>query len=63
MTIVNKMESEGLIIEAHVSIGNGAITTYKPTQKGVYFCKSILEPYEIMFPRTDIGMKGNISPL
>ena len=63
MPIINKMESKGLIIKAHISIGKRAITTYKPTQKGIDFCKSILEPYEIMFPRTDIEMKGNMSVL
>ena len=24
---------------------------YKPTMKGIEFCRSILEPYEKMFPR------------
>ena len=27
------------------------ITIYKPSLKGLEFCKSILEPYELMFPR------------
>jgi hypothetical protein len=27
------------------------VTVYKPTQKGIEFCRSILEPYEKMFPR------------
>jgi hypothetical protein len=57
------MESKGLITKDHISIGKRAITTYKPTEKGIDFCKSILEPYEIMFPRTDIGMKENIAVL
>ena len=57
------MESNGLIVKDHISIGKRAITTYKPTEKGIDFCKSILEPYEIMFPRTDIGMKENIAVL
>ena len=54
------MESKGLIVKYHVSIGKRAITTYKPTQKGIDFCKSILEPYEIMFPRTETDTKDNI---
>src|ERR671939_94627 len=59
MPIINKMESKGLIIKAHISIGKRAITAYKPTQKGIDFCKSILEPYEIMFPRAEIDTKDN----
>jgi len=61
--IINKMESKGLIIKDHISIGKRAITTYKPTQKGIEFCKSILEPYEIMFPRTDTPPKGGLTLL
>src|ERR671932_2757841 len=61
--IINKMESKGLIIKDHISIGKRAITTYKPTQKGIEFCKSILEPYEIMFPRAEIDTKNNIPVL
>jgi predicted transcriptional regulator len=63
ISIINKMESKGLIVKDHISIGKRAITAYKPTEKGIDFCKSILEPYEIMFPRTDIGMKENIAVL
>jgi predicted transcriptional regulator len=63
ISIINKIESNGLIVKDHISIGKRAITTYKPTEKGIDFCKSILEPYEIMFPRTDIGMKENIAVL
>src|ERR671932_643055 len=29
-----------------------AVTIYRPTTKGVGFCKDILEPYEKMFPRS-----------
>jgi hypothetical protein len=57
------MESKGLIVKDHISIGKRGITTYKPTEKGIDFCKSNLEPYEIMFPRTDIGIKENIAVL
>jgi hypothetical protein len=53
------MESKGLIIKDNILLGKRAITAYKPTQKGIDFCKSILEPYEIMFPRTDV-QKGSM---
>jgi predicted transcriptional regulator len=58
--IINKMESKGLIIKDHFLLGKRAITAYKPTQKGIDFCKSILEPYEIMFPRTDVVQKESM---
>jgi predicted transcriptional regulator len=61
--IINKMESKGLIIKDHILMGKRPITSYKPTQKGIDFCRSILEPYEIMFPRTDIGPKGSLALL
>ena len=27
------------------------VIVYKPTQKGIEFCRSVLEPYERIFPR------------
>jgi predicted transcriptional regulator len=51
--ILHKMELKGLISKSHIVIGRRPMTAYKPTQKGIEFCKRILEPYEIMFPRKD----------
>jgi predicted transcriptional regulator len=51
--ILNKMELKGLISKSHIPVGRRTITAYKPTQRGIEFCKRILEPYEIMFPRKD----------
>jgi hypothetical protein len=31
--------------------GKRTVTIYKPTEIGVEFCRSILDPYEKMFPR------------
>ena len=53
MSIVDKLESKGLISKSLRLVGKKPITAYKPTQKGIEFCSHILEPYEIMFPRTD----------
>ncbi|HWS20913.1 MAG TPA: hypothetical protein VN239_09505, partial [Nitrososphaera sp.] len=33
------------------TIGKRTITIYRPTLKGMEFCRVILEPYEKMFPR------------
>jgi predicted transcriptional regulator len=61
--IINKMELKGLIIKDHILIGKRPITAYKPTQKGIDFCRSILEPYEIMFPRSDLVPKDSLDLL
>jgi predicted transcriptional regulator len=58
--VLNKMELKGLITKSHVSSGKRTITTYEPTQKGIEFCKHILEPYEIMFPRIESTAEHNL---
>jgi hypothetical protein len=40
-----------LISRNEIQFGKRMVTVYKPTQKGIEFCRSILEPYEKMFPR------------
>jgi hypothetical protein len=40
-----------LISRNEIPFGKRMVTVYKPTQKGIEFCRSILEPYEKMFPR------------
>ena len=49
--ILNDLESNGMIKKNQESLGKRIITIYKPTQKGIEFCRDILEPYEKMFPR------------
>ena len=49
--ILDELESNGLISKSKSSEGKRTMTIYSPTQKGVEFCKKILEPYEKMFPR------------
>ena len=41
----------GLICAIESSVGKRRLSTYKPTQKGIEFYRTILEPYEKMFPR------------
>jgi predicted transcriptional regulator len=57
--ILDKLESKGLISKTQFPLGMRIVTVYKPTQKGIDFSRQILEPYEIMFPRTDIILTEN----
>ncbi|MDQ5870522.1 MAG: hypothetical protein M3530_12470 [Thermoproteota archaeon] len=50
-SIFEKMESNGFISKNEISLGKRMVTVYKPTQKGLEFCRGILEPYEKVFPR------------
>jgi predicted transcriptional regulator len=49
--ILDELEINGLIQKGESPFGKRTVIVYKPTQKGVEFCRSILEPYERMFPR------------
>ncbi|MGQ0794677.1 MAG: winged helix-turn-helix domain-containing protein [Nitrosopumilaceae archaeon] len=49
--ILDDLESNGLIKKTEEMLGKRMITKYSPTQKGIEFCKNILEPYENLFPR------------
>jgi predicted transcriptional regulator len=61
--ILDRMESKGLISKNQILAGKKSITAYKPTQQGIQFCRHILEPYEIMFPRIDRTQKDNLGLL
>jgi predicted transcriptional regulator len=49
--IIDDLEKNGLIQKKEVATGKRVVTMYKCTPAGTRFCKSILEPYENMFPR------------
>lgn len=49
--ILEDIEHNELIERREATIGKRIVTIYKPTQKGMAFCRDILEPYEKMFPR------------
>src|SRR5574338_1575465 len=49
--ILDELEKNNLIISGEKSLGKRIITIYKPTPKGMEFCRTILEPYEKLFPR------------
>lgn len=50
-SILTELEANGLIQNEERSMGKRLITIYKPTPKGIEFCKTILDPYETLFPR------------
>lgn len=53
--IFDDLESNELISRNEISYGKRTTAIYKPTYKGIEFCRSILEPYEKMFPRKKGG--------
>lgn len=50
-SILDDLELNELITRNEVLFGKRTITVYRPSPKGVEFCRTILEPYETMFPR------------
>ncbi len=50
-SILEDIEYNDLIERRETTLGKRTITMYRPTQKGMAFCRDILEPYEKMFPR------------
>ena len=51
--ILDELEVNGLIQKNESPFGKRIVTLYKPTQKGIEFSRSILEPYERIFPRKE----------
>jgi predicted transcriptional regulator len=51
--VLENLESKGLISKTELIEGKRIVTVYRPTWRGIEFCKSILEPYEVMFPRIE----------
>ena len=50
-SILEDIEQNELVERREATIGKRTVTLYRPTQKGIAFCRDILEPYEKMFPR------------
>jgi predicted transcriptional regulator len=50
-SILGELESNNLVQSEERHLGKRIITMYKPTSKGIEFCRTILEPYETLFPR------------
>lgn len=49
--ILEQLEKNELIVRVERIDGKRTITLFKPTTKGMQFCKDILGPYEDLFPR------------
>jgi predicted transcriptional regulator len=49
--ILHELESHNLIKSEEKPFGKRTVTIYKPTPRGMEFCKTILDPYETLFPR------------
>ena len=62
--ILDELEVNGLIQKSESPFGKRMVIVYKPTQKGIEFCRSILEPYERIFPRKKesvVALNNNIN--
>jgi predicted transcriptional regulator len=53
-TIIDDLESNGLISRDEVHNRKLTIVIYRPTQKGIEFFSTILQPCENMFPRKKV---------
>ena len=49
--ILDDLEENGLISRDEKIIGKRTVAVYRPTISGIEFSRTILEPYEKMFPR------------
>lgn len=49
--ILDELEVNGLIQKDESPFGKRMVIVYRPTQKGIEFYRSVLEPYERFFPR------------
>jgi predicted transcriptional regulator len=50
-SILDELESNGFVRKYKLPFGKRTTFVYKPTPKGLEFCTTILEPYEMVFPR------------
>ena len=57
--VLEDIERNELIERRETTIGKRTVTIYRPTQKGMSFCRDILDPYEKMFPRRKDENKKN----
>ena len=50
--ILDELEEKELLEKYQKSQGKRTITYFKVTNKGLEFCRNILDPFEELFPRT-----------
>jgi predicted transcriptional regulator len=58
-SILDELESNGFIRKHELPFGKRSIFVYRPTPKGLEFCTTILEPYEMVFPRRKFKDNNN----
>ena len=58
--ILYDMELNELVTKNHIHYGKRVTTIFKPTWKGIEFSRTILEPYEKMFPRQRKKLIGSV---
>ena len=61
--ILDELEANGLIQKSESPFGKRMVIVYKPTHKGIEFCRSILEPYERIFPRNKESVVDNVNSI
>jgi predicted transcriptional regulator len=61
--ILDELEANGLIQKGESPFGKRMVIVYKPTHKGIEFCRSILEPYERIFPRNKESVVDNVNSI
>jgi predicted transcriptional regulator len=57
--ILDDLESHGLVSKSIREDGKRTITVYKATAKGIDFCRTIIGPYEELFPRKSATESDN----
>lgn len=50
-SILENLELNEMIKKEEIEDGKRIVTIFKVTQKGMNFCRDIIEPYEHLFPR------------
>lgn len=53
--IIDELVRKGMVEKKEKAVGNKPTIIFSITEKGSYFFKMILEPYEEMFPRNNDG--------
>ena len=57
--ILDDMVEKGLMAKSEEAWGNKFVIKYKVSQKGMGILNEILEPYEVLFPRSDVSNRAN----
>jgi len=58
--ILYDLELNELVTKNQIHDGKKVTTIFKPTSKGIEFSRTILEPYEKMFPRQRKKLIGSV---